>query len=135
MSENVHEGIKGTSCYSSNNIEAERELLSCLLPTAGISFTMSLTGGDRCPQSFTEQCALWNSMESAQFLLNRSSWDSHPLLLASEASHKKFTHFYMTALQMFANNNLLPLQTPFSWEHNLRSPEEGRNLTILDCLL
>lgn len=83
---------------------------------------------------FVKQGILWNGMESAQILSKGNPCDSHPLLLASKATHKKFAHFHMTTLQIFENNNLVPLQTSLL----VTQPEflqNGENLAILDYLL
>lgn len=104
------------------------------------SLTASLRGSGSSPASvphgdryllFLEQCVLWNSMELAQLLLNRSPCDSHPLLLASRATHEKFTHFHMTTLQGFENNNLVPFQSSLFLVIPPRSLQKAKNLAIL----
>lgn len=84
--------------------------------------------------SFPEQRVLCDSMESAQFLLNRSPCDSHPLLLASKATCRKFTLFPMTTLWVFEHNNLVPLQTSLLLVMHPQFRQKLKNLAILEYL-
>lgn len=101
----------------------ERDLLSVLSPMAGRPFTVSRSS------------VFCGTMEKAQRLLNRSPWDSHPLLLASKATHQKFTHFQMTTLQVLENNNLVPLQTSLLLATRPQFLQNGKNRAIPDYLL
>lgn len=106
---NVYEGIKTARRYGSENFEVEREILSTPSPTAGMSSTVSLTGGDRCAQSFVEQCALWNRVGSAHLPLSRFPVTlTHDTLLPKQYTRSLHT-FCMTARQVFENSNLVPL--------------------------
>lgn len=124
-------GWKGNDC--SPSLPWQGGLLQCLwqIVNRALLLFLMVTGA----YSFVKQGVLWNSMESAHILLNRNSWDSHPLLLASKATHKKFTHFHMTTLQIFENNNLVPLQTSLLLVTQPEFLQNGENLAILDYLL
>lgn len=81
-----------------------------------------------------EQCVLWNNTEMAHLLWNRSPWDS-PLLLVLQATHQKFTHFLMTALQMLENSSLVPLQNSLLFVTHPRRLQKGKLPAILEYLL
>ena len=82
-----------------------------------------------------EQCVLWNNTEMAPLLLNRSPWDSHPPLLVLQATHQKFTHFLVTALQMLENNSLVPLQNSLLFVTRPQCLQKGKHSAILEYLL
>lgn len=81
-----------------------------------------------------EQCVLWNKTETAHLLSNRSPWDSHPRLLVLQATHQKFTHFLMTALQMQEKNSLVPLQNSLLFVTHPQCLQKGKHPAILDYL-